>query len=91
VFKHMADAGVAVYTYDVHGHGRSEPNGPGDRGLITDYTHLVGRAHVLGCLQEQLNSGILAAAGVQRMPTVRCQHAVIGTLVHKGSTCAAAL
>lgn len=41
VFQHMADAGVAVYTFDVHGHGRSEPSVAGDRGLIKSYAHLV--------------------------------------------------
>jgi alpha-beta hydrolase superfamily lysophospholipase len=41
VFEHLAAAGVAVYSYDVHGHGRSEPLAPGDRGLINDYNNLV--------------------------------------------------
>jgi hypothetical protein len=32
---------VAVYCFDVHGHGESEPKEPQDRGLIRSYKHLV--------------------------------------------------
>ena len=41
MFEPLAVAGVAVYSLDVHGHGRSQPTEPGERGLIRDYNHLV--------------------------------------------------
>jgi hypothetical protein len=41
VFEQLANAGVAVYCFDVHGHGESEPKQPDHRGLIKSYTHLV--------------------------------------------------
>jgi alpha-beta hydrolase superfamily lysophospholipase len=39
----MAELGVAVYTFDAHGHGRSHPVHPGERCLITRFDDLVGR------------------------------------------------
>ncbi|GIL64059.1 hypothetical protein Vafri_18037 [Volvox africanus] len=42
VLAHLcASIGMPVYTYDVHGHGRSGPAGPVGRALILSYTHLV--------------------------------------------------
>jgi acylglycerol lipase len=67
----MADAGVAVYTYDVHGHGRSEPTGPNDRGLITDYTHLVRHTGFNACRNSRCSaSGISGEANAQALPPV---------------------
>uniref|UniRef100_A0A383VAU1 Serine aminopeptidase S33 domain-containing protein n=1 Tax=Tetradesmus obliquus TaxID=3088 RepID=A0A383VAU1_TETOB len=40
-FQQLADAGIAVYFYDVHGFGRSEPAEPSQRALIWSYTYLV--------------------------------------------------
>lgn len=33
--------GMPVYTYDAHGHGRSEPRGPFHRALVRSFQHLV--------------------------------------------------
>lgn len=41
VFKHWAKAGIAVHTYDAHGHGHSEPKAEEDRFLIWDFNHIV--------------------------------------------------
>lgn len=41
VFEQLANAGVAVYCFDVHGHGASEPKEASERGLIRSYKHLV--------------------------------------------------
>ncbi|WIA16147.1 hypothetical protein OEZ85_012863 [Tetradesmus obliquus] len=44
VFEQLAAAGVAVYAYDMHGHGQSEPKeGPG-RALLLDWRHMVDDA-----------------------------------------------
>ncbi|KAK9805999.1 hypothetical protein WJX73_002649 [Symbiochloris irregularis] len=40
VFEWLAQAGVAVHTYDAHGHGRSEPSEEWDRHLIWDFQHM---------------------------------------------------
>ncbi|GFR39898.1 hypothetical protein Agub_g403 [Astrephomene gubernaculifera] len=41
VCRYLADNGIAVYTYDAHGHGRSEPLDVNSRAYIQSYTHLV--------------------------------------------------
>jgi hypothetical protein len=41
VFEHLSDIGVAVHTFDVHGHGKSEPKAADDRCLISNYKDLV--------------------------------------------------
>jgi hypothetical protein len=42
VFQQLADAGVAVYCFDVHGHGESDPKEADRRSWIKNYKHLVG-------------------------------------------------
>ena len=37
----LAEAGIAVYGYDHHGHGESEPKEPRERALVHDFNHLV--------------------------------------------------
>lgn len=44
VFEQLANAGVAVYCFDVHGHGQSEPLEPRVRGWVQKWTHLVSLA-----------------------------------------------
>lgn len=41
VFRRWAREGIAVHTYDCHGHGRSEPHEEWDRFLIWDFNHVV--------------------------------------------------
>ncbi len=41
VFQHMAEQGVAVYTFDVHGHGRSQPDAPSQRCLVLSFNDMV--------------------------------------------------
>jgi pimeloyl-ACP methyl ester carboxylesterase len=40
VFRHIADCGVAVHTYDIHGHGRSEPQEPRSRCYVRRWQDL---------------------------------------------------
>lgn len=42
VFTLMAEQGVAVYAYDMHGHGRSQPSEPDMRCYVESFNHLVG-------------------------------------------------
>lgn len=51
VFEQLANAGVAVYCFDVHGHGTSEPKEPSERGLIRKYKHLVSNCYCAGTSQ----------------------------------------
>ena len=41
VHRELAEAGIAVYGYDHHGHGLSEPKDPRDRALVHDFNNLV--------------------------------------------------
>ena len=41
VFGEIAKAGIAVHSYDCHGHGRSEPLEERDRALIWHFHHVV--------------------------------------------------
>lgn len=43
VFKAWAETGVAVFSYDAHGMGASEPKAPGERYLVQSMKHLVRR------------------------------------------------
>eukprot|EP00878_Enallax_costatus_P028579 GHUV01030877.1.p1 GENE.GHUV01030877.1~~GHUV01030877.1.p1 ORF type:complete len:232 (+),score=35.41 GHUV01030877.1:594-1289(+) len=96
VFQHMADAGVAVYTFDVHGHGRSQPEESGDRGLIRSYTHLIDDLYTFtGVVEQRVGNrlpadstflggqsmgGLVAALGV-----LRFQDRWAGLVVYSGA------
>lgn len=41
VHTRLAEAGIAVYGYDHHGHGESEPKEARERALVHDFNHLV--------------------------------------------------
>eukprot|EP00798_Chlamydomonas_sp_ICE-L_P010662 gene10662-12344_t len=41
LFLRMADAGIYVYSFDAHGHGKSDPVAKAERALVMDYHHLV--------------------------------------------------
>ncbi|CAL5220245.1 g2225 [Coccomyxa viridis] len=41
VHTRLAEAGIAVYGYDHHGHGESDPKAAGERALVHDFNHLV--------------------------------------------------
>ena len=41
VFSRIADAGIAVFTYDAHGHGKSEPLKDSERCLVNRFDDLV--------------------------------------------------
>lgn len=44
VFRRWAADGIAVHTYDCHGHGHSDPQEEWDRFLIWDFNFLVSLA-----------------------------------------------
>lgn len=41
VFEQLTASGIAVYTYDMYGHGLSEPHAAADRGWVEDWQHMV--------------------------------------------------
>ena len=41
VHMRLAEAGIAVYGYDHHGHGESDPKDIHERALVHDWHHLV--------------------------------------------------
>ena len=41
VHTRFAEAGIAVYGYDHHGHGESEPKEARERALVHNFDHLV--------------------------------------------------
>ncbi len=43
VFDALAERGVAVFAFDAHGHGLSEPKADADRCLIWSFSHLVNQ------------------------------------------------
>lgn len=45
VHRELAEAGIAVYGYDHHGHGLSEPKDPRDRALVHNFNNLVSIFH----------------------------------------------
>lgn len=53
VFVELAKAGVVVYTFDAHGHGRSDPSEPRNRALVQEFRHLV----------SNFSTSIILAAG----------------------------
>ncbi|GBF98423.1 alpha beta-hydrolase [Raphidocelis subcapitata] len=53
VFQHIAELGVAVYTFDAHGHGRSHPQEPGERCLINRFDDLVDDTYSFVSVIEQ--------------------------------------
>ncbi|GLI70036.1 hypothetical protein VaNZ11_014774, partial [Volvox africanus] len=41
VCRYLAEQGIAVHTFDAHGHGKSEPLAADSRALVDSYAHLV--------------------------------------------------
>lgn len=79
VFQMMADQGVAVYTFDVHGHGQSQPEGTAERCLITRFDDLVDDLYVFVAVVEQRRGGRLepCVIGGQSMGALVVAHAVL--------------
>jgi len=40
VFQHLAESGIEVYSFDVHGHGKSEPTDKNERALVWKFHDL---------------------------------------------------
>ena len=63
----LAEAGMAVYGYDHHGHGDSEPRDAGERALVHDFNHLVSTlaklcssAQSVACRSRRKSTGLIA-------------------------------
>lgn len=41
LFERMSSAGVAIHSFDAHGHGQSEPTAKSERALVWKFKHLV--------------------------------------------------
>ena len=41
IFSRMSSNGVAIHSFDAHGHGRSEPSVKAERALVWQFKHLV--------------------------------------------------
>ena len=53
VFSQFSAAGIAVHSFDAHGHGRSEPSRPDDRCLVQNYIDLVQFASIFTFLSPK--------------------------------------
>lgn len=95
VFDLMAARhGVAVYTFDAHGHGRSQPDGGGERCLVSRFDDLVDDAYAFVAAVEQRRGGRLepCALGGQSMgglvaahAALRCQERWAGLVLHSAA------
>ena len=57
VFSQLAAAGIAVHSYDAHGHGQSEPSRLEDRAFVQNITDLVCLTSIpIFHTQEELNT-----------------------------------
>ena len=51
VFQHLAESGIEVYSFDVHGHGKSEPTDKNQRALVWRFHDLVRSAACMSSIQ----------------------------------------
>lgn len=65
VFEAIAAEGIAVYSYDCHGHGRSQPKADNERFLVHSFKHLLDdyEAFIRHVRQQQPTSVPLFAMG----------------------------
>jgi alpha-beta hydrolase superfamily lysophospholipase len=78
VFEHLAKGGLAVYSFDAHGHGKSEPSSADGKCYIHSCQHLVRGVALLltarlGARQQAAAVCLLAsapAAGHASQPAV---------------------
>jgi Serine aminopeptidase, S33 len=83
VFKRWAAAGVASASYDVHGHGRSEPKEDSGRVTLRDFQHVVddARQHLLEVAEP------LRAATCPHAPLFLCGASMGGGTVRRCRWC----
>ncbi|CAL5222462.1 g4830 [Coccomyxa viridis] len=78
VFGEIAKAGIAVHSYDCHGHGRSEPLEERDRALIWHFHHVVDDLLAFSKhTRLRYKAGLPAFAGGQSMGALAALHAVL--------------
>lgn len=56
VFEEIAKAGIALHSYDCHGHGRSQPLEERNRALIWQFHHVVRACSLLASGIESLQA-----------------------------------
>ncbi|KAI8469469.1 MAG: Alpha/Beta hydrolase protein [Monoraphidium minutum] len=79
VLQLIAEQGVAVYTFDVHGHGRSHPQEPAERGMIHRFDDMVDDLYGFVAAVEQRRGTRLepCVLGGQSMGGLVAAHAVL--------------
>jgi Serine aminopeptidase, S33 len=84
VFKRWAAAGVASASYDVHGHGRSEPKEDSGQVTLRDFQHVVddARQHLFEVAEP------LRAATCPHAPLFLCGASMGGSTVRRCRWCA---
>ncbi|CAL8470596.1 g10138 [Coccomyxa elongata] len=78
VHRELAEAGIAVYGYDHHGHGLSEPKDTRDRALVHDFNDLVDDSEEFAKLMRQRHSpDMCCIAAGQSMGGLIATHLVL--------------
>lgn len=79
VFTHIASLGVAVYTFDAHGHGKSQPQEPSERCLVTRFDDMVDDTYAFVSAIEQRRGARLepCVIGGQSMGALVAAHVVL--------------
>lgn len=79
VMQQLAEQGVAVYTFDAHGHGRSDPQEPAERCMISRFDDLVDDIYTFVSVVEQRRGSRLepCVIGGQSMGALAVAHAVL--------------
>ncbi|KIZ04797.1 alpha/beta fold family hydrolase [Monoraphidium neglectum] len=79
VLQQIAEQGVAVYTFDAHGHGRSQPQEPDERCMISRFNDLVDDVYTFVSVLEQRHGSRLepCVIGGQSMGALVVTHAVL--------------
>lgn len=94
VFRKFADAGVAAFGYDAHGHGKSEPKAAHERALIWKFDNMVDDYFVFHDVVEKRLGGVVTPAFacghslgalVVTHAVLRQQHLWVGLVLHSAS------
>lgn len=86
VMKRMADNGVAIFTYDCHGHGQSDPASP--RALVNKFEYLVDDIEmyyniVMQRVVQRYGKLLPVFFGGQSLGALVCIHAVLRSHSHQ--------
>ncbi|KAJ9520914.1 hypothetical protein QJQ45_014099, partial [Haematococcus lacustris] len=84
MFRTLAASGIAVHSFDAHGHGRSQPTEAQDRAVIWEFQHLLDDlALVVGdalrCAEVEGEAAVPMFLGGQSMGGLVAAHAALGS------------